>query len=92
MATRNGPVTVDTTTVTTGGTPVDLTADDFTCSQVFLIANEANVGINVYLVDSNDNAKTIVIPSVGMTVLVQNPKLIRVSADEDADKIDWAAA
>lgn len=92
MAIRIGPVTVDTKTVAAAGTPEDLTADDVTCTQVFIIANEENSGVNVYIVDSKDDAKKVVVPAVGRTLPISNPTLIRVDVDVNGDKLDWGAA
>ncbi len=92
MAIRLGPVTVDTKTVAVAGVPEALTGDDVTCTQVFIIANEDNSGVNVYIVDSNDSTKKVVVPAVGITLPVSNPKRIQVDVDVSTDKLDWGAS
>jgi len=91
MATRVGPITIDSKTIAATGTPEAITADDITCTSVYLVAAEANTGANVYLVDSNDDAKKTRIPSGGLTVPISDPKFVKVTVDTNGDKVEWAA-
>lgn len=91
MAVRKGPITVDSKTVSSAGTPEDLTADTVRCTSVFIIEDPANSGANVYLVDSNSASKKIEVPASGLTLPVDNPALLRVDVDTDGDAVNWVA-
>lgn len=91
MATRNGPITVDTKTVTLAATPEALTADDISCTSVYVIAATTNVGANIYVTDNTDTSKKIRVPTGGLTLPMGKPKLITVAVDTDGDKVDWMA-
>lgn len=85
------PPFIDTTTVTTAGTPVVLTTRDIICLSVYLVAAEANSGANVYIVDRADTTKKVRLPGSGLSIPVNTPSEIMVDADTSGDIVEWVA-
>lgn len=82
---------VDSKTVTVAGTPEALTTDEIECTSVYLIAKGTNTGANVYIVDPVTDAKTIPVPAGGITVVITDPRRIRVDVDTSGDIVLWLA-
>lgn len=83
---ENGSIYIDT--LTCSGSVEALTSRAIVCSSVFLLPAS---GDTVSLVDWTDDNETMVIPTNGITVPVNNPALIRVKGDCGCESLTWMA-
>lgn len=90
MALEQGPIYVDSKTVSSAGTPEALTTREIQCSSVFIQPLSTNCD-SVYIVDSVTGSKTLTIPSSGISVPVQNPALIKIDVGTNDEGVEWLA-
>lgn len=90
MALEQGPVYVDSKTVTVAGTPEALTTREIQCASVFILPKSGNTG-NAELVDTLTTTKQITIPTAGITVPIGNPALIKIDVTVSGEGVDWVA-
>ncbi len=83
-------IAVDTKDVSAAGTPEALTTRDILCASVFIIPKAANTN-PVFIADDATDTKLVTIPTGGLTVPINDPRLITIDVTTNGEGVEWMA-
>lgn len=90
MALEQKPPFVDTKVVAAAATPEALTDRELEVDSVYIQEAVGNTG-DLFLCDSGDNSKRILIGSAGITIPITDPRNITIAVETNGEGATWVA-